>query len=69
MDEAAARRLVARESPGLSVQGCRFDKCSVATENYVRVWKAWTTTHLIEGVLISFEAQEKILRISWMRRP
>ena len=33
MDEAAARRLVARESPGLSVQGCRFDKCSVATEN------------------------------------
>lgn len=59
MDEAAARRLVARESPGLSV----------ATENYVRVWKAWTTTHVIEGVLISFEAQEKILRISWMRRP
>ena len=33
MDEAAARRLVARESPGLSVQGCRFDKISVATEN------------------------------------
>ena len=52
MDEAAARRLVARESPGLSVQGCRFDKGSVATENYVRVWEAWTTTHVIEGVLI-----------------
>ena len=54
---------------GSQSRAAGLDKCSVATEKYVRVWEAWTTTHFIEGVLNSFEAQEKILRISWMRRP